>query len=154
MFDKHALQEKLRAMIEGFLKEENLILVDLRLLTQGRKYILRILVDESGGGITLDRCAYLNKAMSQILDREDLIPGSYVLEIFSPGLDRPLLSRDDFFRCLNRKIRILLSDPVDEQTYEIAGSVTSVTDLGLSLDSGKGIKQIEFGQVKKAKQII
>lgn len=154
MLDKYELQEKLRAAIEGLLKQEGVILVDLRLIPQGKKSILRILLDEPGSNIALERCASLNKAISEILDRENLIPESYVLEVSSPGIDRPLLTRDDFSRCLNRKVKILLNDPLDDQAYEIVGTVTSVTDRGLSLNSAKGVKQIEFSRIKKAKQII
>ena len=153
MFDKYALQERLKIAIGDYLKGEDVILVDLNFQRQGRKFILRILVDQPGGGIVLDRCAYLNNAISQVLDRENLIPDSYALEVSSPGIDRPLLTRDDFSRCLNRKVKIFLKESGD-QRYEISGVITSVTDAGLDLDSGKEIKQIAFDQIKRARQVI
>ncbi len=153
MIDKYALQDKLKDIIGNCLKEENVILVDLTFQIQKRKSILRILVDEPNGGITLDRCAYLNNAISQLLDRENLIETSYILEVSSPGLDRPLLSPDDFSRCLNRRIRIFL-EPSQNGRHEIEGVITSVTEEGLNLESGGEIKYIPFTVIKRAKQVI
>ena len=153
MIDKYTLQEKLKAVICDYLKEENVILVDLNFRPQRRKFILRIIVDETGGGITLDRCAYLNNTISQLLDRENLIQASYVLEVSSPGIDRPLVTRDDFSRCLNRKVRIFLNES-QGKICEILGVVISVTDAQLNLDSGGEIRQIPFDRIKKAKQVI
>ena len=153
MIDKYALCEKLKTVIGDYLKGENVILVDLDLQSRKRKFILRILVDEPGGGITIDRCAYLNNAISQLLDREDLIQTRYTLEVSSPGIDRPLLTPNDFARCLNRKIRILFDESQDGR-YEISGVLVSVTDAGLDLDLGGQIQQIPFGRIKKGKQVI
>lgn len=153
MIDKYALQEKLRSLIGDYLKQENIILVDLNFKAKGRKSILRILVDEHEGGITLDRCTYLNNAISQLLDRENLIETSYTLEVSSPGIDRPLLTPDDFSRCLNRKVKIFLNQPQD-QIYEVSGVIISVTDMGINLDLDGQVHQIPFAQIKKAKQII
>ena len=111
MLDRYALQEELRAVIADYLRTENIVLVDLMFRPQGRKFILRILVDQPGGGISLDRCAYLNNAIGQLLEQDDLIPDSYLLEVSSPGLDRPLLNSEDFARCINRKVRIFLNEP-------------------------------------------
>jgi len=153
MIDKYALQEKLTDVVGDYLKGENLILVDLQLLGRRKKSTLRILVDQPEGGITLDRCAHLNSVISQLLDREDLIQFSYTLEVSSPGLDRPLQSYEDFSRCLNRKVRIFLSQSLEDK-YETSGLVISVTEAGIELDSDGQIQYIPFGQVRKAKQII
>ena len=151
--DRYSLQERLRTLIGDYLKHENVILEDLNLHAQKRKSILRILVDEPGGGITLDKCACLNDAISQLLDKEELIDNSYILEVSSPGIYRPLLTREDFSRCLNRKVSIFFDEP-QEGTYEISGVITLVTNAGLNLDSEGKIKFIAFDQIKKAKQVI
>jgi ribosome maturation factor RimP len=153
MVNKYELQEKLKTVIADYLKGENILLVDLNLRPQGKKLILRILVDEPGGGITIDRCTYLNNAISQLLDAENLIQGSYILEVSSPGIDRPLLTREDFSRCLNRRVRIFFNQCQDGR-YEILGVITSVTGTGLDLDSGGKIQHIAFDQIRKSKQVI
>ncbi|MGD9015237.1 MAG: ribosome maturation factor RimP [Candidatus Omnitrophota bacterium] len=153
LIDKYTLQEKLREVISDYLKGEDVILVDLHLLGRRKKSILRILVDQPEGGITMDRCAHLNSAISQLLDRDNLIQFSYTLEVSSPGLDRPLVTYEDFSRCLNRKVRIFLSQCLTDK-YEISGLVISVTEAGIELDSDGQIQNIPFQQIKKAKQII
>jgi ribosome maturation factor RimP len=153
MIDKYELQDKLKTVIGDYLKDENVILVDLSFKAQRGKSVLRILVDEPNGGITLDRCAYLNNTISQLLDRENLIETSYVLEVYSPGLDRPLLTRDDFSRCVNRKVRIFLDESKDGRN-EIRGVITLVSDEGLNLDSEDKVQYIPFVNIKKAKQVV
>jgi ribosome maturation factor RimP len=153
MLDRYALQEKLRSVIADYLRTENTVLVDLMFRPKGRRFIVRILVDEPGGGISLDRCAYLNNAIGQLLEQDDLIQDSYLLEVCSPGLDRPLLNSEDFSRCINRKVRIFLNEP-QGQTYEVSGVIISVTDSGINLETQAGIRQIPFKQIKKGKQVI
>ena len=153
MIDKYALQERLTALIGDYLKGENAVLVDLKFQTRRRKSLLRILVDEQDGGITVDRCAYLNNAISQLLDEENLIQSSYILEVSSPGVDRPLLGREDFSRCLNRRVRVWV-DKGRDQVNEVSGVVTAVSETGLSLDSGGSTQEIPFEQIRKGKQVV
>ena len=111
------------------------------------------MVDEPGGGITIDRCTYFNNAISQLLDTTNLIQDSYILEVSSPGIDRPLLTQEDFSRCLNRKVKIFFNQCQDGR-YEISGVITLITEAGLDLDSGGKIQHIAFDQIRKAKQTI
>jgi ribosome maturation factor RimP len=153
MIDKYELQEKLKSIIGENLKKEGVILVDLNFTLSGKKSILRILVDVPGGGITLDKCTYINNSISQLLDEENLIQGSYVLEVSSPGVDRPLISKEDFTRCLNRKVKIFLNQ-LQEGKSEITGVIISVADAGVNVDSEGQIQQIPFDRIRKAKQIV
>jgi len=153
MMDKYELQEKLRLIIGDNLKKEGVILVDLNFTLSGKKSILRILVDVPGGGITLDKCTYINNSISQLLDEENLIQGSYVLEVSSPGVDRPLISKEDFTRCLNRKVKIFFNQ-LQEGKSEITGVIISVADAGVNVDSEGQIQQIPFDRIRKAKQIV
>jgi ribosome maturation factor RimP len=153
MIDKYELQEKLKSIIGDNLKKEGVILVDLNFMLSGKKSILRILVDLPGGGITLDKCTYINNLISQLLDEENLIQSSYVLEVSSPGVDRPLISKEDFFRCLNRKVKIFFNQ-FQEGKSEITGVIVSVADAGVNVDSEGQIQQIPFDRIRKAKQII
>ena len=163
MIDKYELQEKLKSIIGDNLKKEGVILVDLNFMFSGEKSILRILVDVSGGGITLDKCAYINNSISQLLDEENLIQSSYVLEVSSPGVDRPLISKEDFIRCLNRKVKIFFNQHQEDKPNpcvqgldksEITGVIISVADTGVNIDSEGQIQQIPFDRIRKAKQII
>ena len=94
-------------LINPVLNELSLELVDLELRGNDRKRILRIFVYQPGG-VTLDMCVTASRQIAGILDRVDAIPGKYVLEVSSPGLDRPLKTSRDFERNLGEKVKIVL----------------------------------------------
>src|SRR5262245_40117098 len=85
--------------------------------------VLRVLIDRPGPSATatesvsVDDCANVSRDLSALLDVEDLVPTAYVLEVSSPGLDRPLRQIDDFRRFAGRRAKIVMSDPVDGQTF-------------------------------------
>jgi ribosome maturation factor RimP len=85
--------------------------------------VLRILIDRPGPSATanesvsVDDCANVSRDLSARLDVDDLVQTAYVLEVSSPGLDRPLRQLDDYRRFAGRRAKIVMSDPVDGQTY-------------------------------------
>lgn len=155
------LLDKIKQVVQGYIEGLGYELVDLGLSKTRGNITLRILTDKPKGGINLKECADLNQGLSAILDRENTLGGSYVLEVSSPGIDRPLTSRKDFLRAGERQIRVVLSEPI-EGKYEITGIITKVEDDSLFLDSGKKIIDGERGRtikiplnkIKKAKQVI
>lgn len=74
--------------------------------------LLRVYIDREGG-INLDHCAEVSRQLSAMLDVEDPITDAYVLEVSSPGLDRPLFSKSDFERFAGSTVNIRLRDKVD-----------------------------------------
>lgn len=100
--------ERLEGIIRPLLEREGAELVDITLGGGKRRRALRIYADRPGG-ITIDECARLNRLIGGMLDAEDPLEGSYVLEVSSPGLDRVLKTDRDFGRSVGQKIRIILS---------------------------------------------
>lgn len=80
-------------------------LVDLRILAEGGRTILRLMADRPGG-ITLDECARLSREVSPHLDVADVVPYAYNLEVSSPGLRRPLKKAADFVRFAGEKVEV------------------------------------------------
>jgi ribosome maturation factor RimP len=118
-----------------------------------RGLILRFLVDKPTGGISLQECGMLNERLSELLDKENMIEGSYVLEVSSPGVDRPLYSEKDFLRVWGRRVKIFFNEPVDKK-LEIEGVVDEVKDAVVFLRQGGQIIKIPLDKIKKAKQVI
>ena len=147
------LLDKIKQVVQGYIEGLSYELVDLSLSKTRGNITLRILTDKPKGGISLKECADLNQGLSAILDRENTAEEGYVLEVSSPGLDRPLTSRKDFSRAGERQIRAVLSEPF-EGKYEITGIITKVENDYLFLDSGKKIIKIPLNKIKKAKQVI
>lgn len=122
--------EEIKKLVLPLLVEKEVELVELVIGRQRGRSVLRFLVDSPAGGITLAECAQLNREIGRLLDQNDIIQESYVLEVSSPGLDRPLVNTRDFQRCHGQLIKIVLHRPIDGQNVWI-GSVDTVDDKDL-----------------------
>ena len=94
---------------------EGIEIVDVELLGAGNQRVLRIFIEKPGGVSHAD-CALISQQAGTILDVEDVIPGGrYTLEVSSPGLERKLKGPRDFERCLGKKARVVLREPVEDR---------------------------------------
>jgi ribosome maturation factor RimP len=98
-------------LIEPILDEMDVELVDIEYLSYHGRWIVRIYVDKEGG-ITVDDCARVSREIDEIIDVKDVIPHAYVLEVSSPGLNRPLKKDKDFQRAVGKKIKARISVPL------------------------------------------
>lgn len=151
--DRQELISQLKALAEGFLKERGLDLVDIIYRYEGRDLILQLLVDKPEGGISLGECAYINQELSRILDEKDMLQARYILEVSSPGIDRPLKERQDFLRCLNRRARFFLNQAVNGK-IEWEGTIVKVGQESVYVDTASGTLEIPLSGINKAKQVI
>jgi ribosome maturation factor RimP len=151
--DKEAIISELRSFIQGFLETKNIDLVDLIYRHEGRDLVLRILVDRPDGGITLDDCTCLNADIGRILDEKNIIQERYILEVASPGLDRPLKTKSDFCRCITRITRFFLSEAINGK-IELTGIIERVGDASVYVVVMGEKVEIPFLKIRKAKQII
>ena len=115
--------------------------------------VLRILVDRPEGGIYLVECAFLNRQIDRMLDAKDIIRDRYVLEVCSPGLDRPLVTRQDFLRCINREMRLFLREAAAGK-MELEGALREVKENSLVMETDAGTEEVLLDKIAKGKQII
>ncbi|MCG6975431.1 MAG: ribosome maturation factor RimP [Acidiferrobacterales bacterium] len=101
----------LRDVIEPSVSALGYDLVAVELTGDGSSTILRVYIDLPGG-ITIDDCEAVSRQVSAVLDVEDPIRGEYTLEVSSPGLDRPLVRREDFERYVGEDVKIRMSEQV------------------------------------------
>ena len=99
-------------LLEPMMKEHGFELVDVEYVKEGGNWFLRAYIDKDGG-ITINDCELINRALSDRLDEEDFIEDSYILEVSSPGLGRPLKKDKDFKRNLGKKVEVKLYRAVD-----------------------------------------
>ena len=151
--DRQETLQELKSLLGDYLKAQELDLVDLIYRYEGRNLFLRILVDKPRGGINLEECARLNNEINRILDEKEILKTRYILEVFSPGLDRPLLTRSDFLRCINRNIRLFLLEAINGKV-ELEGVITKVEDESVYIDIEGRSVAVPLTKIKKAKQII
>ena len=109
-------EELLEPVVTGFGFE----LVDVEYVKEGGTWFLRLYIDKPGG-ITVDDCEAVSRQSSDILDREDYIEESYVFEVSSPGLGRPLKKEKDFRRSIGEEVEI--------RTYRAIGRQKEFTGI-------------------------
>jgi len=144
------LLEEIKKRVLPLLSEQGIELVDLLINRGRRRMVLRFLVDKSGG-ITLDECARLNRELGRVLDEGDIVQQAYLLEVSSPGLDRPIKSTRDFQHSLGKLVRIVLHQPFNGQNVWI-GVVGSVDDENVLIRTEKGEElQIARENIAKAR---
>jgi ribosome maturation factor RimP len=126
---QQTLLEEIKKRVVPLLETKGVELVDLIVSRDRAGFVLRFLVDktpplkELGGsipvdkppGITLDECAQLNREIGRILDEQEILQQAYVLEVASPGLDRPMKSSADFQRNLGKLVKIALHQALNGQ---------------------------------------
>jgi ribosome maturation factor RimP len=106
------LLQEVRQVVEPILESQGLELVDLEYQRESQGWVLRIYLDREGG-VSLEDCAGISHEVGAVLEVKDLIPSSYILEVSSPGLTRPLKKPEDFNKFRNQMVKIKLYEPFD-----------------------------------------
>ena len=135
---KDQLSDKVQGIIEPVINSLGIELADLEVGKMRGKGLLRVFIDKEEG-VTIDDCETVSREIAAVLDVEDPIPYSYVLEVSSPGLDRPLRKPADFKRYKGNTIRVITTDPIDKQTFFV-GKISMAGDLEVMLDLPKNNK--------------
>ena len=107
-----SIEKTVSEIAEPVVATKGLELVGVEYNKEGENWILRVFIDQDGG-ISLDDCEEVSQELSAKLDLIDPIDKSYLLEVSSPGLDRPLNSDDDFIRFSGEKVDISTYAPVN-----------------------------------------
>ncbi|MEV8454251.1 ribosome maturation factor RimP [Streptomyces sp. NPDC052095] len=144
--------ERLRGLLEPLVSAEGLDLEEIDLSRAGRRRVLRIVVD-SEQGVELDACADLSRAISEKLDETDAMgEDEYVLEVSSPGADRPLTEHRHYVRATGRLAKLQLREGGD-----LVARILAVDEEGLDLEvpGVKGRKptsrRVAFDEIAKAR---
>jgi ribosome maturation factor RimP len=152
--------DQIRAITERVAASNGLEIVETELRGGGKSRMLRIFIDKPEG-VTHEDCVKLSREVSTILDVEDAIPGSYVLEVSSPGLDRKLFRPADFERFQGSRVKLTTKGEVNgnrhfEGRLEHFGSgrlTLDLTEARRKVGSGQDAPQkleIELANVEKA----
>jgi ribosome maturation factor RimP len=149
------LLDNLKRIASRFAEEAGMELVDLMLRGSGKRRRLRIDIDRCGAeGVTLEDCQEISKGLGEAIDAEELIPGSYVLEVSSPGADRPIRTVDDIRRNTGRRIIVNTDEPI-EGRRSFKGLLLGGENGSLRLaEEGNGEVIIPLGKVQIARQDI
>jgi len=105
-------QEKIKELVKPVIESENMELLDIECLKMKSSWLVRIYMDKEGG-ITLDDCSEITNQVGDLLDIHEVPSGSYILEVSSPGLNRPLAREKDFIKYKGREIKVKVRDKLD-----------------------------------------
>lgn len=126
-------------------------LVDLEFVKESERWILRVFID-SPDGIGLDDCEKVSRALSQALDEGDPIPHNYILEVSSPGLDRPLKKEKDFERFKGNLISIKTYAPF-EGRKKFEGQLQGLSDDNILITINDEEKRIPRNSVSSVRLV-
>ncbi|HEY4763437.1 MAG TPA: ribosome maturation factor RimP [Candidatus Sulfotelmatobacter sp.] len=161
--------ERVQEIAERVAASSGLEMVEIEFLGSGTVRMLRVFLDKPAAGnvplsgVTHEDCANFSREFGTILDVEDVMPGSYTLEVSSPGLDRKLIKPADFTRFTGSRLKLTTRQPVGKNRH-FEGRLESFTDGRLTVDlsvashksrkkmgtSAGGKIEIDFANVEKA----
>lgn len=108
---RNTVPQAVYGLIEPIARARGLDLLDVEFRPQGRRSVLRLILDRQGG-VSLDDLSDLSREASHLLDAHDVVPGAYTLECSSPGINRPLRKPEDFARFLGKSVRVRTHAPI------------------------------------------
>lgn len=114
MSKKEVYEQKTEEILLPIVEEYGFELVDVEYVKEGGTWYLRTYIDKEGG-ISIDDCEKVSRRMSDILDEKDYIDDTYIMEVSSPGLGRPLKKEKDFKRSLGKEVDIRTYRMIDKQ---------------------------------------
>ncbi|HEX3812643.1 MAG TPA: ribosome maturation factor RimP [Mycobacteriales bacterium] len=142
-----AQRERLASLIEPVVAARGYDLEDVTVAMAGRRSVVKVIVD-SDQGVGLDDVAAVSRAISAVLDENDDSMGRspYVLEVTSPGVDRPLTEPRHWRRSVGRLVQLEIAD-----APAVVGRIVETDATGVELDVEDERRRIEFGAVRQAR---
>jgi ribosome maturation factor RimP len=146
-----------RAIAERVAASRGLHVWDVQSRREAVGHVVRVIIDRPGPAstaeesVSIEDCEQVNREMSTILDVEDPVSFAYTLEVSSPGLDRPLRDRGDYERFAGRLAKVVLAEPVDNQTaFEGRLRGVDASDVLLEAPNGR-VHRLPLGLITRGR---
>lgn len=147
---KSPLELQILQLCDSLMAPLGFRVVDLDCRVSGRS-LLRVFIERVGGETpSLEDCSRVSRTLSEKLDEGELIPGSYDLEVSSPGLDRRLRLESDFLRAKGQEIRLKLFERLPGRGANVAGKITKVETGNVWVEVDQEEVAIALPKVKQA----
>lgn len=139
MTKREQYEAKVEAWLLPLMEEHRYELVDVEYVREVGVWYLRAYIDKEGG-FTVDDCELISRKLGEWLDKEDFIQDSYILEVSSPGLGRPLKKEKDFVRSIGKDVEVRLYKPLNKQK-EYTGALKSydADTVTITLEDGNDL---------------
>jgi ribosome maturation factor RimP len=139
-------------IIAPITQEENIELVDVEYKKVGKTWALRVYIDKKLG-VTLDDCQRISRQVEDLIEVHEVIADPYVLEVSSPGLDRPLKKERDFIRNKGKRVQVKSFSTINGKKQRV-GTVQDFKNGTLYLKDTDGIQEIPLENIAQAKLAI
>ena len=136
MSRREEYEQKAEAILTPIVESKGFELVDVEYVKEGGTWYLRAYIDKEGG-ITVNDCELVSREMNEILDREDYIEDSYIFEVSSPGLGRPLKKEKDYARSMGKELEIRTYRAIDKKK-EFYGILTDYDEKKVTIQTEEG----------------
>ena len=146
---RDSIAERIDSIAFEAAKEHGVEFVHSEIVGSKRNMTVRIYIDKPEG-VTIEDCSTVSRSVEAVIDAEDFIPSSYVLEVSSPGLDRPLFHIKDFERYTGSKAKVKTAEAINGQS-NFNGRIVAVDGEEIEFeDKTNGMVRIPFDKVEKA----
>ena len=145
------VRDELRKLLEPVVEDLGYELTDLEVKVGGRDGVVRLFIDKPDG-VGLEDCEIVSRQVSTTLDIEDPLPGHYVLEVSSPGLDRRLTKVEHFQRFMGEIVKVKLRFPIDgRRNYR--GPLTSATAENIEVEVDGESYRLPLATIESARLV-
>lgn len=145
--DKNEIEKKIVKIVEPFVEEMNLSLVDVEYLQEGGYWYVRVFIENLDGDLNIEDCTKLSSKIEN--EVENIIDKRFFLEVSSPGLERPLKKIEDYTRFKNTKVTLHLKHKMNDKK-QFKALIKDVKDEIVVFEIDKNEVEIEFKEIRKA----
>ena len=146
--DERTVVTQVWKLAEPLVLHEGMEVVDIEYRRERGGLVLRLFLDREGG-IDLDHLTRVSRQLSDLLDVHDVVPGSYTLEVSSPGINRRLRKPEHFRRYVGKRVRIRTHEPRDGRRVYV-GRLETVDDTGVHVFDGHATHFVAFADIAQA----
>jgi ribosome maturation factor RimP len=144
-----SLVERVWQIVEPPVAENGMEIVDIDYRREGRGSVLRFYLDRAEGGVTIDELTAMSRRIGHLIEAHDVVPGRYLLEVSSPGINRRLRQPGHFRRYIGKRVRVRVLERSDGKR-EFVGWLNAVEDGGIVIGAAIGDLFIPFDNIAQA----
>ncbi|MBD3179720.1 MAG: ribosome maturation factor [Candidatus Latescibacteria bacterium] len=144
-----ALNDKINGLIKEEVESLGYEMVKTMLRLESRRKFIRVYIDRPDGGVTLDDCVEVTRALGFVLEDLERLSGGYKLEVSSPGFNRPLVKPEHFRRFAGERAKVVFLDEGGSKK-SLTGNIREAGDRDITLGLNRGDVRIRFDQILEA----
>jgi ribosome maturation factor RimP len=135
--------------VDPLVANEGMEIVDIDYRREGRGNVLRFYLDRADGGVTIDELTTMSRRLGDLIEVHEIVPGSYTLEVSSPGINRRLRQPEHFRRYIGKKVRVRTIEAADGRRTFL-GVLKDVRDDGIVCTVGAAERFVAFDNIAQA----